>query len=241
MIKICICDDDIVQSSIIENRVENFCKLYNLSHDIEVFNSSSSLLNYLTKEKYHIYLLDMEMGNVSGIDIAKAIRKDDEDCLIIYITNHKKYALESFKVLPFRYILKPLSPHEIENVFIDAIENLNSSKKFLSVKDGTVNHRLRVNEIMYILSENGRNLNIITRNSEDNLIVYGKIKEIEKNLSSPYFVKINQGTIININHIKTISNTSVKMLDDSILYISRSRKKHVSEAYKTFLEMKVGI
>lgn len=241
MINVCICDDDISQSSLIENKVNSFFKLNNLNCNIEVYNQPKTLLNHITRDNYHIYFLDMEMGEFSGIDVAKTIREIDKDCLIIFITNHKKYVLESFKVLPFRYVLKPLESNSLEDVLKDALDNINSSNKFISVKDGSINRHIRTNEILYIQSENGRNLNIITRNKEDSLLVYGKIKDIEKTLNSPYFVKINQGTIVNINHIKTISNTSIKMDNEIIHYISRSRKKHVSEAYKIYLELKVGI
>lgn len=112
MYKICVCDDNVEFSFNLEEMVLSFFKEMNIKCDIDVYNTSKSLLfnlNSSSRKEYQIYFLDMEIDDKDGIDIAKEIREVDKDCLIIYVTIHEEYAIESFSVLPFRYLVKPIS------------------------------------------------------------------------------------------------------------------------------------
>ena len=58
---------------------------------------------------FDIIFLDIEMGQEDGITVARRIRKIDKKVLIVYVTSHENYMMESFEIRPFRFLVKPVS------------------------------------------------------------------------------------------------------------------------------------
>ena len=106
MINIAICDDDINVTKEIEDLINNMSnkQMFN----IEIFVDGNEFLQ-TDYAKYDIVFLDIEMGSVSGIDIALEIRKINDSSIIFFITNHFRYISEALKSMPFQYILKPIN------------------------------------------------------------------------------------------------------------------------------------
>jgi len=107
MLKIAICEDDSIQRHSIVDMLENYLSSINKSYDLFEFINGEDLLSSI--DKFHIYLLDIHMGSVSGIDVAKKIRLIQEKAIIIFTTGFKDYVFDAFDVNAFHYIIKPIS------------------------------------------------------------------------------------------------------------------------------------
>ncbi|WP_160645856.1 response regulator [Chengkuizengella marina] len=80
------------------------------------FNNPLEALNELQLLKPDVAFLDIEMPRMTGLELAKKILQVDEDIQIVFTTAYERYALEAFKVSAIDYILKPVTPEEIERV-----------------------------------------------------------------------------------------------------------------------------
>ena len=98
---IAICDDNNDYINTLENYIDDL-KVKNLEHD--VFYSGEELLNeYKNNEaNYDAIFMDMEMGELDGIETANLIRQYDRHVIIVFVTSHKKYMQRSFQCMPFR-------------------------------------------------------------------------------------------------------------------------------------------
>ncbi|MFD4706949.1 LytR/AlgR family response regulator transcription factor [Gottfriedia sp. NPDC058432] len=240
--KICICDDDILHSMKLEEIILDYTeKFHNLLIDIDVFSSPNSLIKRkdLGEFDYQILFLDIEMNEMNGIDVAREIRKQDRNLLIIYVTSYNKYTIESFEVSPFRYLLKPVDSKKIKHVLSIAIDEIMLNNQYLFFKLQNIQYQIKCVDIISISSENGRMIRIITCNGEKSILFYGKIKELEKKLNPLTFVKVNQGTIVNLNYIYIISGSEIYLSNNDILTISRGQKKIVKETYHEFISKKL--
>ena len=65
---------------------------------------------------YQIIFLDIEMQEMNGIEVARRLRELEKDFLLVFITGYDNYMLESFEVLPFRYVLKPIDSEKLEPI-----------------------------------------------------------------------------------------------------------------------------
>lgn len=106
-IRAAIVDDDNGSREAIYQIVDTFFQGQNIDYRICLYESPMELLMDLDQGKYYeIYLLDVEMPVLTGIELARRIRKYYFEPAIIYITDHVQYSIEAFEVEAFRYIPK---------------------------------------------------------------------------------------------------------------------------------------
>ena len=105
MIKIAICDDDIVFTTRLEELIMDFGRAY--SFDVCIYFDGDTLLEAVKQGNcFDIILMDIEMKRMNGISAAKIIRKIDEDVQLIYISSHEEYVLQLFDVNPAGFFEK---------------------------------------------------------------------------------------------------------------------------------------
>lgn len=244
MLRICICDDDKFYGTRLEDYImEYISNKEGIEVDVDIYESGVTLAKQISteQESYQILYLDIEMEGMNGIETAKLIRQIDKELVIIYVTSYEKYTLESFEVSPFRYLIKPIEKDAFHMVLEQAINEVMLKNQYLFFKAKNRQYQVKCDRIVTIMSEKGRMVEIHTSDSEDVISFYGKIKDIEKLLNPFSFVKINPGTIVNLNFVYIITNSEIKLTTNEILPISRGQKSRVKNVYNDFLKRKIGI
>lgn len=105
---IAICDDD----RVIIEQIEEFLQIiHDKSLEYEVFFCAEELQKYITENNvnFDVFILDIEMKEMSGIDFAKKLREKNVDSLIIFMTSHSQYVFDVFETVTFDFIQKPLT------------------------------------------------------------------------------------------------------------------------------------
>ena len=115
MISIAICDDNLSAVSEIERVLEQIPHQTIL---FDAFYSGEELLKYVlsSHEYYDIYLLDIEMKSVNGLEVAKQINLFSPNSLIVFITSYEKYIYEAFDALAFNFIKKPIDNQRFQAI-----------------------------------------------------------------------------------------------------------------------------
>ena len=123
MLRIAICDDMESELRAIVELTYEYVKTQNIATEIFEFNHPDKLLRSCENETYHIFLLDMVMPMISGLELGRSVRRISTDAQIIYITTEPSFALDAYSVNPLNYILKPVK----KQVLFDAL-NLAAQK-----------------------------------------------------------------------------------------------------------------
>lgn len=238
--KIGICDDEIRRTEEIEEFIND--SLYSKEvTEITLFYSGAKLLRDIESGIfYNIIFLDIEIGSENGIEIGKKIRDLDRDCLIIFVTNYTKYVMKSFEILPFRYVEKPIDKKKFTHIINEAIKQAKSKKNYIVLKKGTERYNLKHTDIVCITSEFGRIINF-SMQDDKTVSVYGKIKDIEKELCNINFVRINRGTIVNFDYILVFSDSLVQLKTGEVFTVSKGCKDDVKKLFDEMIERKVGV
>ena len=97
MIRIAICDDVPAVIEQIENYID---KMDSDILDYDVFFSAEELYEYKKKQQveFDLYILDIEMKDLSGLDLAKKIRQESPYALIVFLTSYSQYVYDVFDV-----------------------------------------------------------------------------------------------------------------------------------------------
>jgi DNA-binding LytR/AlgR family response regulator len=108
MLKIAICDDISAELRHIVALTNEYLTERNVSADIREFSHPDALLTACEAQTFHIFLLDMVMPMISGLELGRSIRRVSTDAQIIYITTEPGFALDAYSVNPLHYLLKPV-------------------------------------------------------------------------------------------------------------------------------------
>ncbi|HEM5300028.1 TPA: response regulator transcription factor [Streptococcus suis] len=242
MYRIAICDDDSLQVSHLETQISTYFDERHIQYEIDGYYKGERLVKAMRtqKDSYHLVFLDIEMEGIDGIETAKLLRDIDRNFILIYVTSYEQYALESFEVSPFRYLIKPVSIEKLEAVLRDVLVELTAKQKFLFYQVGMEHFQVNLDNIVCLYSEFGRKIHLELVDG-GNVSFYGKISEIEERLPQTHFIRVNSGTMINLNHVISLNRSEVTMINSDCITISRSRKKIVISAYSQFIERSFGL
>ncbi len=108
MLKIAICDDNSAELRHIAALTNEYLTERNVSADFREYSHPEALLTACEAETFRIFLLDMVMPMISGLELGRGIRRVSTDAQIIYITTEPGFALDAYSVNPLHYLLKPV-------------------------------------------------------------------------------------------------------------------------------------
>lgn len=134
MLKIAICDDMPDELAQLSGLTKEYIETAKLSADVREFSHPDKLLTACETESFPIYLLDMVMPMVNGLDIGRAIRRTSREAQIIYITSEPGYALEAYSVTPLHYLLKPIQKDALFEALALAVSKVDDFETAVTVK-----------------------------------------------------------------------------------------------------------
>ena len=158
---IAICDDDSVFRNFLEKNLRTYFDERSVPLNIIQFSSGEALLRH--DLLFDLVFLDVEMGEINGIDTGKALKKKNPHCITIVITAYDGYLDDAFSIHAFRFLPKPLDILRLYKALDDATELLkNDLIVFYDVTSGE-NVRIYTNDIIFLEIEN-RRTKIVTVN-----------------------------------------------------------------------------
>ena len=206
--RIAICDDEQNQIEYLTSVVSAWSKENGHVCEICTFPSAEAFLFvYEDNSAYDILLLDVEMKNITGIELAKRIRKDNNRAEIIFITSHFEFVGEGYEVDALHYLIKPISADKLLQVLTKAAEKLSVEPPSVVITCEGQTVKLYESDILYVESF----LHYIVIHTQNNEY---KIKEsisvFEEELSDDFY-RIHRSYIASLKHITCISRTSVNI------------------------------
>ncbi len=234
MIKLAICDDEQIQIDNLNKLVCSWAKEFNLRVNTTHYTSAESFLFCYEEEKnFDILLLDIEMGEVNGVELAKRIRKDNERIQIIFITAFADFIAEGYDVSALHYLMKPVSKEKLFEVLNKAVERIKRQDKPLL----TDNIKINPSEIAYIEAfARSCEIKLI---SGERVTSMAKISTLEGELNGDFcgeFIRCHRSYIVGIRHIKQITKTELLLDSGDVLPLSRRLYVDVNKAFISFFK-----
>ena len=206
--------------------------------DLEVISEYSNAIeayNFLQANEADILFLDIEMPEMTGLELTRNISKD---IIIIFTTYKRDYAVEAFELNIADYLVKPITParflqsvskaREIYNR--DISENISQTEdEFIFVKDAAVMRRLRFADILYVEAMGDY---VKFHTVQKVYTIHGTLKLVEQRLPSFQFLRIHRSYIVSVNKIDTMENGGISIA---------SRFLPVAESYKKALAARMNI
>lgn len=228
--RIAICDDNFEDLKVIIKYIEEFCDNYSLDWELDSYLDYKKFLDAV--DLYDAVILDVILGDIIGIDVARRIRLDNNEIKIIFCSTSHEYSLDAFGVQGFRYIVKPINK-KILFSYLDDLSNIFHEFE-IEIKDIERNIRkISISNILYI--EMDRRISKVVLNTEI-IKVYKTMKEWKQILDNFPFCICHKGVIANLKHVKHLDDNKIIMKNGDNIYLSRSCKSVFTNTYYEYLD-----
>ena len=236
MISIIICDDDKQFVEKLKNAVETSMSKNKTPAKIYAFTGAEEIGSEVLAACNIAFLdIDFQGKSYNGLDIARKLRRMQNDAVIVFVTNYIEYAPEGYEVQAFRYILKNELPQKFTATVDQILEHIRKAKSDIKIQvDGEL-VSIRVQDILYIESMKHTLIFHVAqkgREAEREYSCYSSLSKMEEELTKRGFLRIHKSYLVNMSHIKKF-NCNEALLDSGISL--RVSNKTYSECKKQYL------
>ncbi len=238
MLNIALCDDDLGQLKLIASYVSEFLQSHNESASIREFSHPDDLLNACSKQRFHLYVLDIVMPLINGIEVGKAIRKLDREAHIIYTTFEPGFALQSFFANPTNYLLKPIDKQQFFDTLQLIFSKLDTTQeRTLSINTRQGLHVIRYSEIVFCEYLQHTVIYTLLGNKriQTKVIKSSFAQHIEPLMHDRRFIKPHISYLVNIDHVTVFTKDRFTLLDEYTVPIAAKSYSTVRDLYMDYL------
>ena len=224
--KIAICDDCAADQDYMT--VLTRCWAESRKHFVELtpfVSAESFLFHYAEKSDYDILLLDIEMGAMDGVTMAKKLRQENDTVQIVFITGYSDYISEGYEVAALHYLMKPVREDKLFSVLDRAVEKLAKNEKVLNLEISGEMVRVPIYQIRYADVFG----NYLTIHASDDLTIKMTLRELEKELDDRFF-RVSRSVVVNLTQISRVTKTEIRLVDGVSIPLPRGAYEAVNRA-----------
>ena len=222
MIKVIVVDDDELCRTVVEdliNEIDDFkC--------IGAFENALEAFKFLEENNVDVIFLDVEMPKMGGMEL---LRNLEIKPLVVMITSHDEFALESYEYNVTDFLKKPVTASRFfktvqkikaQQNLKENVSNERNKDDYVFIKTDAKLVQIKLDEILWIEAL-GNYMRLHTEN--DKHTVLSTMKEIEAKLPIKDFIRVQRSFIVRLDKILTIEDNYV---------IVKNKEIHIGKAYK---------
>lgn len=206
--KIALCDDDEKELSGLKEMLEHYEFMHHKLLTYREYTSSVELASQAPKERFDIYLLDIMMPGMTGVELAREIRSFDKAAAIIFLTTSPEFAVESYTVKATNYLMKPVQ----EETFFAAIDDLFQDQ----------------------VEEQNRKVIYYTNSGEQITCANLFTSVCDELQQHREFILAHRSYLVNMNYIRTIGATDMQLMTGKSLPLAQRRVTDIKKHYLAF-------
>ena len=181
---------------------------------------------------YDIYLLDIDLPDMSGIDLGRILREKSPYCYIVFLTAYPQYAIEGYSAKAYQYILKDEWEKKLDVTLRNIQKEIQSRMEpSYRITVSTKLEKVPVKDIYY-LYKNGKNVVFQTRNGEST--IRKTLSEVYEELPEKEFIYVDRSFIVNIEHVMKLKNKEIYMSNGEIISVSKPQLERVKKQINAY-------
>ena len=192
----------------------------------DTFTSAENFLfHYAEETDYDILLLDIEMGAMDGVTMAKQLRKNNDTVQIVFITGYSDYISEGYEVAALHFLVKPVKEEKLCSVLDRAAEKLAKNEKVLHFEVSGEMVRVPIYQIRYADVFG----NYVTTHALSDITVKMTLGELEKQLDERFY-RVGRSCVVNLTQISRVTKTEIKLSDGTAVALPRGAYDGINRA-----------
>lgn len=224
--KIAICDDSEADRQYITALAAKWA--VNAGHTVQIdtfVSAENFLFHYAEGKDYDILLLDIEMGAMDGVTMAKRLRRENDTIQIVFITGYSDYIDQGYDVAALHYLMKPVREEKLCSVLDRAAEKLNKNERILNLELSGEMVRVPVYQIRYAEVFG----NYVTIHALSDYIVKMALGRLEEQLDDRFY-RVGRSVLINLTQVSRVSRTEIRLTDGTAVPLPRGAYDGINRA-----------
>lgn len=223
-----ICDDEPAVVEQVSALLRDHCEKSGISAHFYPFSDPGAIKDL---SSYDLAFLDIDMGDSSGIDLARSLRRETPGIVIVFLTNFIQYAPEGFEVQAFRYLLKRDMTEKLIPYFEAASKEVVQRKGILTISVHSEPIDIPVNHILYLEA----NLRVIIvhliHDERTEYHFYSNLSDLSKKLEDLGFLRVQRSFLVNMEYIVQLQYEKVSLTGGIVLPSSAKNHKELKQHY----------
>lgn len=241
MLRIAICDDIPNELQSIAALAKQYISSSSLDAKVTEFSHPDELLIAIEAESFHLYILDIVMPMVSGLELGREIRRLDREAQIIYATTEPQFALQAYAASPINYLIKPIEKQQLFDTLSLAISKADiAEEQTFAVKTAD---SLRVIKLSDIVCCEYRSHAVIFSLTNGEEVVSRTIREnfskyCASILKDRHFLQCHTSFLVNMRRVERFAKDSFTLRGGKIVPIASKQYPTVRDTYMDYLMAK---
>lgn len=223
--RIAICDDKQEDREYVQQLTARWAQQRGNQVEMTEFCSAEQFLFSCPQPDFDLLLLDIEMGEMDGVSLAKQVRRTNELMQIVFITGYSDYITEGYEVAALHYLMKPVKEEKLFVVLDRAVERLHKNTKVLTLE--TSEEMVRVP--LYQVSALEVQRNYVTVHARQDYTVKKSLSELMEQLDERFF-RVGRSAVVNLNDISRVTRSDIYLTDGRSIPLPRGAYDKLNRA-----------
>lgn len=225
-LRIAICDDSAADRDYLAGLARRWAGQRLHTVQLALYPSAESFLFAYAEDKtVQILLLDIEMGQMDGVTMARTLRKDNDGVQIVFITGYSEYIADGYEVEALHYLMKPVDESKLFSVLDRAADKLCRNEQVLTLELSGETVRLPVYQIRYAEVQG----NYVTVHAKSDYTAKMTLSELATRLDDSFF-RLGRSALVNLGYVARVTKTAVTLNDGSVLPLPRGAYDRINRA-----------
>lgn len=230
VVRIGIVENETAVQSYVRSLIEEWAA--DEGHCLQLVTCASAeefLFKYEEPDMLDIVFLDIMLGAMNGMELARNIRRRDKSLQIVFLTGVQDYVFEGYEIGAVRYLLKPVKRQDLDLTLRHCCERMVHKKtEYFAFRYLGESLRVAFSDIMFVRVD-GHYLQMVTEKGTYEW--KGSLAQAREKLDKKMFVVVNRSTLVNLEYVTRITREECFLENGEILLISRGAYKALNEGF----------
>ena len=234
MVNIAILEDDAGDEASLEQSLQRYAQEQRELFSIRTFSDPAAFLQN-SPSAFDLIFLDIDLPTMTGMELARQIRRQDSLVTLIFVTNLEKYAVSGYSVGAFDFVVKPINYYRFASMLRRALRSIaaRQPREVVIQTSGGIT-RLNVTQLYYVEI---RDHLLIYHTVGENLTAWGKMSDVEAQLAPYDFARCSTSHLVNLRFVDSVEGSDV-LVAGTRLPISQRRRKAFYSAVTSYFSRK---
>jgi DNA-binding LytR/AlgR family response regulator len=230
MIRIAVCDDDIIFLEQIRDLISSICLKQNISNVVDLYADGYGIME--DQDKYHVIFLDIEMPMIDGLTVAENInaqKKNNDIPFIVFVSSQEHYVFNALANYPFSFIRKKTLERDLQECILKIKAKMDSNCCTYIVHSGRNDVIIKIKDTIYL--EKMKNY-VIYHITDGEYTVRSDINNEYEKLAHFGFIRPHIGFLVNNEFIKSFSTNKILLVTGESIPMSKRFKDAKNEYFR---------